>query len=142
MFYRYQAAFTLIELIAVLVIVGVLSTTVLIRFSPSDLALQTERSHLISALVFARETAMARSDNNSIVMLLATENSIDVQVNGVSVNNFDQAYPLSFSDGVTLSSGDVNVLFTGLGETDAQTMTLSKGGQSVVVAVTGVGYAY
>jgi MSHA pilin protein MshC len=141
----HQAAFTLIELIAVLVIVGILATTILIRVTPGDADLQTAKNDVLAGLIFARETAMARSDGASTVTFVITSTTgttIDVQVNGVSINNLNQSYPLILAGDVEITDSEQQLLFTNLGETTEQIITLEESGTSLAINVSGVGYAY
>ena len=146
----YQAAFTLIELVAVLVIVGILAATILIRITPSDVDLQSAKNDVMAALVFARETAMARSDGTSSVTVVITEalvgavleTSIDVRVNNSSINNIHQNYPLVLPKTVTVTPANQQILFTTLGETAAELITLEDNEIEVTINVSGVGYAY
>ena len=143
----YQSAFTLIELIAVLVIVGILSATILIRITPGDANIQAAKNDVLAGLIFARETAMARSDGASVVTFIATETSIDVQVNDTSIRNINQSYPLTLSDDVTITSidpisGEQQLQFTHFGETIEQTILLEDEDLSLTISVSGVGYAY
>jgi MSHA pilin protein MshC len=141
-----QAAFTLIELIAVLVIMGILATTVLIRVTPGDGNLQAAKNDVLAGLVFARETAMARSDGESSVTFAitntTTETTIDVQVNDASINNINQSYPLILSGDVIITSTVSQILFTNLGETAEQAIVLEDDDRSLTINVSGVGYAY
>jgi prepilin-type N-terminal cleavage/methylation domain-containing protein len=137
-----QSAFTLIELVSVLVIVGILATTVLLRSNPSDIVLQSAKSDVFAALVFARETAMARSDGSAAITLTTTENTVDVRVNNVSLNNINQVYPLTFPSGIRITSANQLLEFNSLGETIEQIITLSDGERSLLITISGVGYAY
>ena len=143
----YQSAFTLIELIAVLVIVGILSATILIRITPGDANIQAAKNDVLAGLIFARETAMARSDGSSVVKLIATVNSIDVQINDTSIRNINQHYPLVLPGNVTITSvepvsGEQQLQFTHLGETVEQTIVLEDEDLSLTIIVSGVGYAH
>ena len=142
----HQTAFTLIELVTVLVIVGILATTVFIRFTSNDADLQVAKNAVLAGLIFARETAMARSDGASTVTFViatgGTEASIDVRVNDTSIDHIDQLYPLTLPSDVTITPADQQLLFTNLGETTQQTITLEDNGVSLVLNVSGVGYAY
>lgn len=137
-----QAGFTLIELVAVIVITGILSVTVFVRFSGSDFDLQAAKSDVLAALVLARETAMSRTDGSAAVQVVATASGIDVQVNNNSIRSLAQAYPLSFSQGIQISSGTGVLSFNSLGETTAHSITLSQGGTTETITISGVGYAY
>jgi prepilin-type N-terminal cleavage/methylation domain-containing protein len=137
-----QSGFTLIELMAVMIIAGILASTVSIRFSPSDINLQAAKSDVLAALVFTRETAMARSDGSSLVRFISAENTIDVQVNNVSIASGHQAYPITLKDSVSITSG-VGVLdFNRLGETEVHSLVLSEGVLISTITISGVGYAY
>ncbi len=137
-----QTGFTLIELIAVMVITGILAVTASVRFTPTDIDLQTAKSDVIAALVFARETAMARTDGNSSVQFFATANSVDVQVNNVSIANGHESYPLTLKGTVSITSGTGTLSFNTLGETDSHTLGLTQGEFSSIITISGVGYAY
>ena len=109
--------------------------------------IQTAKNDLLAGLIFARETAMARSDGSSVVKFIATETSIDVQVNDTSIRNINQSYPLTLSDDVTITSidsisGEQQLQFTHLGETIEQTILLEDEDLSLTISVSGVGYAY
>lgn len=142
MFHRYSAGFTLIELIAVMIITGILAITVSVRFSDTDVDLQAAKSDLLAALIFSRQTAMARSDGNSNVILILTNNSIDVRLNGSSINSLSHQYPLNLPSSISISSGTGSMSFNTLGETDSHTIVISQGALSASVNVSGVGYAY
>lgn len=137
-----QTGFTLLELIAVLVITGILAVSVSLRFSATDVDLQAAKSDLLAALIFAREIAMARSDGSANVVVVTTSNSIDVQVNGVSISSSYQSYPLSLPSNVSLSSGIGSLAFNRLGEAAEHLFTLTQGSFSESITVSGVGYAY
>ena len=139
---RYSSGFTLIELIAVMIITGILAVTVSVRFSATDIDLQSAKSDVLAALVFSRQTAMARSDGNTNVVLVLTANTIDVQINSNSASSLSQAYPLTLPTSVSISNGVGSLAFNTLGETNSHTIVLSQGGLSETINVSGVGYAY
>ena len=136
---NHQTGFTLLELMVVIVITAILAVTAYSRISFSDIDLQAAKSDFIGALVLARETAMARTSGSETVTLIATASTVDVRVNDSSISS---AYPLSYQDGVTLSSGVGTLTFNPLGETTAQSFTLTKNSSNTTVNVSGVGYAY
>lgn len=137
-----QFAFTLIELMAVLVIVGILATVIIIRFTPGDIHLQLAKHQVMSAFIFARETAMARSDGSEDIRVLISETGIDVRSNNSSIDNMNQPYPLTFANDVSITSGDNIISFNALGETEADSVTVSDGDRSLTITVSGVGYVY
>jgi MSHA pilin protein MshC len=139
---RLQAGFTLVELITVMIITGVLATTASVKFSPSDIDIQSTKADVMAALIFARETAMARSDGSTTVTLTATSTTVDVRVNNVSVVGSPTSYPITFASNVTLSAGVGTLSFNTLGETSRHAFTLSQGSFTESITVSGVGYAY
>lgn len=137
---RHQAGFTLIELVAVLVIIGVLSLTISSRYGEAGMAqVMAGRDQVVAALFFAQQKAMAVS---APVTFIAAGNTIDVQVSGVSVQGDSFQFPLALPAQVTISAATLNYL-NRLGEVNASSMTLSHAdGSSATVTVTGSGYAY
>lgn len=134
--------FTLIELIAIIVILGVIGITVSSRFTDSAVAsVQTSRDDLVAALFFAQQKAMAQSE----ITLVINGNSVNVLKSGNPIALHQDAYPLEFVSGVSVSpsqSYSYNKLgqITNLAAT-AQ-LTVQKGGASAVVTVEPSGYAY
>lgn len=143
--YRHLAhhyGFTLVELMAILVIVGILATTALIRFTPGDVNLQITKNQTMAALVFARETAMARSDGSVVITVVVSEQGVDVRSNGTSIHNLDQRYPLTFENNVSLTSEHSVLTFNALGEVEETVIRLTEKEQSVEITISGAGYAY
>ena len=134
--------FTLIELIAIIVILGVIGITVGSRFTDSDIAsVQTSRDDLVAALFFAQQKAMAQSG----VTLVLSTTSVNVLKNGNPITLHQDAYPLTFVSGVSVSPSQ-NYTYNKLGQiTDLAAtaqLTVQKGGTSAVVTVEPSGYAY
>lgn len=132
-----QQGFTLVELICVIIIIGVMSITLLSRFSLSTAAnIQASRDDLIAALFFAQQTAMARSN----IQLVVTAGAVSVTESGVPIVVHRQGYPLSFPNGVTATP--ITFTYDKLGHTTGGTITLSKSGVSASVTVENTGYAH
>lgn len=140
---RYnQKGFSLVELIAVMIITGVLATAVSVRFTPTDINLQAAKSDVLAALFFARETAMARGDGNASVTFIATNSTVDVRVNNVSISSPAQSYPLTLKTSVSISAGTGVLAFNRLGESTAHSLSLTQGDFTDSITISGVGYAY
>jgi prepilin-type N-terminal cleavage/methylation domain-containing protein len=137
-----QAGFSLVELIAVMIIVGVLATTASVKFSPSDIDLQAAKADVLAALILSREIAMARSDGSSAVTFITTTHSVDVRVNNTSIASASQSYPMTLKDNVTITAGVGTLSFNRLGESSPHSLTLSQDGFTDAITVSGVGYAY
>jgi MSHA pilin protein MshC len=134
---RVQRGFTLIELIAVMVIVGVMSVVLFSRignFSHSHV--HASRDDLIAALFFAQQAAMARSG----IQLIVTANSVSVEENGTPIVVHSQGYPLALQSGV--SATPVVFSYNKLGGTTAGVITLSGNGASASINVEATGYAH
>ncbi len=139
-----EAGFSLIELIAVMVIVGVLATVVTSSFYSAESArVQTSRDDVIAALFFAQQVGMARSSSTNTIRFVFTSNQISVEENGTPLRNGSVTYPLTLGNGVSLA-GSVSSPYSydKLGRTSAATLTLSSGSISAQVQLSGAGYAY
>ncbi len=145
--YRQSLGFTLVELVAVIVILGILTVSVVSRVMPSRLhQLQAARDIVAASLFNAQQKALAQSH---AVQVITTASSVDIRVDSNDDGSFNPAesityagtrYPLSIPGGVSLS---VNTLtFDRLGRTTANSLTLSKSGSSVALTITGMGYVY
>ncbi|TVZ38430.1 MSHA pilin protein MshC [Alteromonadaceae bacterium 2753L.S.0a.02] len=123
------------ELVIVLVLVGILSVSVLGGRAPSKtMQLQSSRDQLVAAFYSAQQLAMARTGN----VQLSTGTQIDIRLGGSSVKAGGVQYPISLPANVTLTSASFT--FNRLGQTTANTLTLSKNGSSVTVDVESSGY--
>jgi MSHA pilin protein MshC len=134
---RVQRGFTLIELIAVMVIVGVMSVALFSRIGTINKSyVQAGRDDLIAALFFAQQTAMARSG----IQVVVSATSVSVVENGTPIIVHQQGYPLLFPNGVTATP--VTLAYDKLGTTTATVITLTGSGASASVTVEASGYAH
>jgi MSHA pilin protein MshC len=145
---RYHIqGFTLVELIAVLVILGILAAVVGSRsMSYSSLNVMGGRDLLVSALFSAQQKAMSQAN---AVRVSTLGSSIDIRLDSNSDGTFAPSesircngvlYPIDAPGGITFASQTFE--FDHLGHTSAGTVSVSKGGDSVDITVTAVGYAY
>jgi MSHA pilin protein MshC len=132
-----HGGFTLIELIAVVILVGIVSVSFISRVdSPSTNTLQAARDMTLAAVHLAQESAMARSG----ISLVITSSSVSVTENGTPLAILSNAYPLSFPGGVTATA--TSFTFDKLGRTTAGTISLTGGGRTAVITLEATGYAY
>lgn len=137
---RSQSGFTLIELIAVMIVIGVLSITLMSRMnSVNNAGVQEGRDSLIAAFFFAQQTAMARSTGNNIGVVLGAK-SINVTENGNSLIG----YPITFSGGVNISPV-LSVTYDKLGRTNKPKTIITithNSGSSASITLEASGYVY
>lgn len=139
---RNQRGFTLIELIAVVILISIISATAMSRFSTLYVTkVQAGRDDLIAACFFAQQTAMARSSSTNVVRLVVSASSISVTENNSPISIGELKYPMNFSSGVSVAPATTFV-FDKLGRTTAAAITLSASGASVTVNVESSGYAH
>ena len=139
---RRHSGFTLIELIAIIVILGVIGITISSRLPDGDIAaVQSSRDDLVAALFFAQQKAMAQSD----ISLQINTGSVTVARGGNDITIHQDAYPQLFASGVTASNSlsfNYNKLGAIVGLTEPEQVTLQKGGTSATVTIEPSGYAY
>lgn len=128
--------FTLIELIAVMILVGILSVVLMSRVGGVNSAnVQSGRDSLVAALFFAQQTAMAR-DN---IQFTSSGNTVNVTESGTSLTG----YPVTLK-GVTLSPAST-FTYDRLGRIagDGAVITIANNaGVSARVTVEASGYAH
>lgn len=135
--------FSLVELVAVIVVLAVISVSVLQRsLSTSTIELQGSRDLLISAFFSAQQLAMSQ---NKAVSITTSSSTIDVLID----NNDDgtpetsaQALFESYPQTIDATLNTSVFLFDKLGQTTQGSIIVSQGGQSVTVNVSETGYAY
>lgn len=140
--------FSLIELITVMILLGILSITLFSRLGPvNTAAIQSGRDDIIAALFFAQQTAMMRSHNGNIHVVI-TNTHVNVTEDGNPIAVTSTYYPLALPQGVTVSTSVPNGIFSfdKLGRTTAAEITLTGSGNtagtSAVIRVEGSGYAF
>jgi MSHA pilin protein MshC len=141
---KKQSAFTLIELIAIVLIISVIAAVASPRFSSGDATkVQTSRDDVLAALFFAQQVAMARANTTNPVRFIFSSGQISVEENGTPLRNGSITYPLNINSGVSIS-GSVSspYSFDKLGRTAASTLTLSSGSNSAQIFLSASGYAY
>lgn len=144
--FRCNQGFTLVELVAVLVIVGILAVAAVGRLiSPNVHALQAARDQTLLCIQSAQQLAMSQQKP---VRVLVGGTSLDVRKdannNGVfasdeSVSLGAVAFPIALTQGVTVSTATLN--FNSMGETTATTITLSLQSRTLSINVSATGFA-
>ncbi len=138
---KSDLGFTLIELIAVMILVSILSIALFSRIgSAGSSPIQSGRDDLIAALFFAQQTAMMRPN----ITVVIDASSVSVNENNVPIHLSAEHYPLAMPKGVTLSP--ITLTYDKLGRTTATNITLTGSGNSSGVSarvrVEASGYAF
>lgn len=133
--------FSLIELIAVIIILGVIAVTVASKFSGNaTMQLQASRDTVVAALLAAQQRAMAQTAD---VRAVISGSQVNVEKNNgttwQSIRVGNVQYPVNISAQVT---GTHTLQFNRLGKTTADTIPLQQGGASVAITVSASGFSY
>ena len=145
-FWKGQQGFSLIELIAVMVIISVIAVTAAVRLIPSSVfELQAARDQLVAALFYAQQKALYSPLS---VRVITMGHSVDVRVDGNNDGVFSATesirfgavqYPLELVGGISISSHTLN--YNALGESPAASITLTRDTKVVAIAVSESGFA-
>ena len=120
-----QAAFTLIELIVVVIILAILGSYVVSRFSSSDTFKQdTIVEQIISAGQLTQQLSMNDSSRN--FSLSIQSNQINLLADGVNFSAAGLNFPLVFDSSVSISPTST-ISFNSLGSTTATTISVQLG---------------
>src|SRR5690606_16015807 len=100
--------------------------------------LQASRDQVVTAFFTAQQLAMAQEDN--VELITNGTNQIDVQVDGASITVAGVSYPILLQNNQSLTAATFS--FNRLGQTSANSLTLSQGSSSVAISVSATGYIY
>jgi len=118
----YQAAFSLLELIVVVIILAIISGYTLSKFtSSSSYKKDTIVEQIISASRMAQQLSM--NDSSRSFSLSIQNNQIDLLADGTSLSAAGLGFPLVFSSNVSLSPLST-VVFDSGGATTAITISV------------------
>ena len=136
---KHQTGFSLIELVAVLIITSIIFIYIGDNLGQRGLELQTTRDDVVAGLFYAQQVAMARQTTANPVRFVSDGiASVDVQETGVSIAG--DGYPLTLPTGFSLSAA--TLVYDKLGRTTAATLTLTGSGSSVNITIESSGYVH
>lgn len=137
---RIDSGFTLIELVAIVVILGVIAASATSRFSNAGASALAGRDDFVAALFYAQQVAMARASSTNSVQLQVNASGTQVTVNQTQapVNLLSVAMP----NNVVIAPAPATLSYTKLGTTTASNFTVtSTDGSNATVIVEATGYA-
>jgi len=98
----YQTAFTLVELIITLLILGIIFIYVQSKFSSSTTYKEnTTVAQIISSAQLAQQLSMNDSERN--FSLIIQTNQIDLQIDGASLSIGSMQFPISIDSAISIS---------------------------------------
>jgi len=119
----YQAAFTLLELIIVLIILSILTSYILSRPSTADTYQQDNAiEQLISAAQLTQQLSM--NDPSRVFSLNIQTNQINLLADGNPFSSAEVDFPLTVDSGVTLSPPS-SITFDTIGMTTGATINVT-----------------
>lgn len=144
---KKQDGFSLVELIAVLIIVGLLAATATSTLIPStSFQLQASRDQIVTAFFSAQQKAMTQQ---TPVAVVTSAGQVDIRMDSNGNNTFDPGesitvggvnYPIPLLANQSLPNATFR--FNRLGYTTPGSVTLSQSGANVAITVTATGYTY
>jgi prepilin-type N-terminal cleavage/methylation domain-containing protein len=146
---KHNTGFTLIEVIAVLIILVIISAVAISRGGSNESNLRSEVNDLKAALRYAQQMAIASDDTVTfgITVTSGTSGGYTLVKNaGVGTQPFlpgESSSTHTFSGGVT-ASGQVFTFnqWGGLVAGSATTLSQSGGGSKIINVISETGYAY
>jgi len=142
LFTANNKGFTLLELLAVVMIVAVIFTASINRFGFFNSDLHVAKKTLLDSLFVVQKIAMSRADSANSVTFSAINSYIDIRENNRSVQFGAIDYPQQLPSGITVTQGVDNLAYDKLGNTAASKIVLSSSESSLVITIEASGYAY
>lgn len=136
-----MAAFSLLELIIVMILLGVLAVAVIPRLPrSSDVAARAARDEVLAALRYGQQLAMA--DASRTIKFISSGNSYSLTADDVALllPEGGGSYPRALPSEVSINPV-TTLVYDALGETTATTFTLTAG-ESWQACVESTGYAH
>ncbi len=143
---RAYSGFTLVELIAVIIVLGILAATITPRLTQrGGFDERVFLDELISTARYAQQQAMMRGNNFVVRMIIdnaAGSYGIEVDDGGGFqwINHANtRAFPINFPGGVATAPGSVAVTYNALGHvtTNSATAVTVNGAQNFCIQATG-----
>lgn len=143
-----NAGFSLIELIAVLLIIGILAATGVASLLPSaTFQMQSSRDQVVTAFFAAQQRAMTQTAPVRFSVIAASPNQLDIREDTDGDGDFSDessltfngiSYPVALLPNQSLTASNFD--FDRLGRTSAQTLTLTQGADTVAITISANGY--
>ncbi len=129
--YRTRSGFTLLELVAVLVLLGVLLAVIVVRVGNTGSWVPGTAEMLVQNLAYARSRAMSTTN----IWVLSYGANVTLTRDGAAVALPDPS-TATVAAGVTISGGGGNVTFDAFGAPDGQkAITVADGSSTRTVTV-------
>ncbi|WP_246722954.1 prepilin-type N-terminal cleavage/methylation domain-containing protein [Aliikangiella sp. G2MR2-5] len=117
------AAFTLLELIIVIVILAILAIFVQSKFQDDNsYQLDAAVEQIISTARLAQQFSMNDNSRNFVLSIQASQ--VDILADGISLSGQLPNLPVNFSSDISLSPAQL-ISFDGMGSTGSQTLIVS-----------------
>lgn len=132
--------FTLVEILAIITIVGSLSVVITPRLPLFHSSLNESKTTLINSLTIARQIAMFSSEQNDQVRFILQNNTIRIRKGDVDIKHSGVSYSDHLGQGIKHTPETLVLHFNTLGETQKTKITLSANTHSESVEVHSTGY--
>ncbi len=135
-----QAAFSLMELVVVIMVIGILVAVVAPRFGSSDsFDSRAAAAELVSHLKFAQQLAMNNTSRSYRAVVSATQ--VDVQFDSGAGYSSIANYPVDFTQNYAAIFSAATFNYDSMGNSNSATISVSPS-SGVSVCVEGSGYAW
>ena len=141
-----QNGFTLVEVVAVMVIVVVLAASAIPRMGPGEFAARTAADRLLAALQYAQVLAQRQGVATSVVIAPGDPQIIvKYSLSGTVVplgNETYSDYRIRLNSDVVLSAGTVTYGVNGIPTAGVGTYSISGNGMNFIIKVESTGFAH